>query len=155
MNGLPTSAVRSRIINVVLKQTSSIAQNAKIGGFLVSNYRQGILRKILNKQTLNNQIVLTTQQARLDEVILRGKIYFKGIVNPQQFLLEAVSDTSIQVYKTPSEITVTFQGVKFGGNSNLSIDAETVFKNPEFVCQPLLTVAPAPVTISDSKSTLV
>ena len=120
-------------INVVLKQTSSIAQNAKIGGFLVSNYRQGILRKILNKQTLNNQIVLTTQQARLDEVILRGKIYFKGIVNPQQFLLEAVSDTSIQVYKTPSEITVTFQGVKFGGNSNLSIDAETVFKNPEFV----------------------
>ena len=59
-------------INVVLKQTSSIAQNAKIGGFLVSNYRQGILRKILNKQTLNNQIVLTTQQARLDEVILRG-----------------------------------------------------------------------------------
>jgi uncharacterized protein (TIGR02145 family) len=118
---------------VVLNPTSNLANEIKIGGFLVSEYGEGVLRKIINKQTINNQVTLTTRQARLDEVILKGRIYYSGPVDPQSFTLEAASDTSIKIMKTSTDLTVTFQGVRFGGNSNLDINAGTIFKNPKLV----------------------
>jgi len=119
-------------IQIIYNNSNSFTESLVIGGFIVSDYGEGILRKVESIQTQGNQIVIITRQAGLDEVLLKGTIDFRGKLNPEGMILEGGSHKNVKLNKENGEITISFEGVGFGV-SNLEINTETSFDAPEFI----------------------
>jgi len=129
-NSFKTGLVSIDSAQIVYSSSNSFTQTLVVGGFIVSDYGEGILRKIETIQTQGGQVVVGTRQARLDEVIIRGRIEFSGPINPEEMILESTSQDDFIIEKTKTDLFVSFPNVTFSGSQNLEINASTKFSNP-------------------------
>lgn len=53
---------------IIYSSSSQYASIVKVGDILVSNFGEGVLRKITNISKYNDQIILETRRARLGEI---------------------------------------------------------------------------------------
>ena len=102
------------------------------GSIIISDYGDGVCKYVLDIQEINNDHVLVTRTARLDEVILNGRIEYKAKATPALLNDFSASDSAVTFHKSLNgNTTVTFGNWRTGGNQEISVDAETVFGPPE------------------------
>jgi len=118
---------------VIFSGSNSLSQSLDVGEYLVSDYGEGIFRKILSKQILNNQIIFTTRQAALDEVVIKGKIEWDSEVNLENVEF-SFSDENTKVNKTQENISVSFLGIGIGAGRDVNMDVTTSFEPPIVKC---------------------
>lgn len=117
---------------IVYSSSNSFTQTLVVGGYIVSDFGGGILRKIESIQTQGSEVIIGTRHARLDEVILKGTIDFRGTLSPEGMIIVGGSHKNVKLNKKNGEITIPFRGVDFGV-SDLEINSETSFDPPEFI----------------------
>ena len=80
---------------LTLKKSSTLSLSIKRGCIIVSDYGDGVCRYVLNVQESGDALKLSTRVARLDEVIIKGKIDYKAIITPELMKKFSASDSII------------------------------------------------------------
>ncbi len=129
-NSFKTGLVSIDSAQIIYSSSNSFTQSLVVGGFIVSDYREGILRKIESVQSQGNQVIVVTRQARLDEVILKGKIEFDGQVPLDGIKLGNSTDKNVTYKISDENIIIAIEDFKPLGNNDIIINAGTSFPAP-------------------------
>ncbi|MCH7772029.1 MAG: hypothetical protein IIA49_13605, partial [Bacteroidetes bacterium] len=115
---------------IIYSSSNSFTQSLVVGGFIVSDYGEGILRKIESIQTQGSQVVVGTRQARLDEVLIKGKIEFEGQVPLEGIRIGNNGNKNVSFKIYDDAIIIAIEDYKPLGNDNIIINAGTSFPAP-------------------------
>lgn len=118
---------------IIYSSGSQYAASVKVGDILVSDFGKGVLRKVTNILENNDQIIFETRRARLDEVIVKGKISYRGPLDLNNIQLINTSENMLRINKHANKISINFSGITLGLGNKLNINAGTEFEVPEIV----------------------
>ena len=113
-------------------------KNLNIGSILVINKGEGYLRKVKAIQQENGTTKIITENARLDEVIVKGEFEKEIIIEPNNLLRYQFSDNKILLEKTNDQFSILFNKVVVGISSGTTIymDGQTQFSPPVLKIKP-------------------
>lgn len=108
-------------------------QDLEVGKILVIGVDDGYLKKVTAIEEIDDKIIVSTENASLDEVIQTGSINFQGSFDVSNALIISGSGEAITLNKAMGQISVSFGGVNFGGVGDMEINSGTSFESPEFI----------------------
>jgi len=82
---------------IIFLSSSDYAANVKIGDIMVSNFVDGVIRKVTNIIEDNERLIFETRIARLYEVIVKGKISYKGPLDLSKAQLINASENILRI----------------------------------------------------------
>lgn len=130
-NSFKTGLVSIDSAQIVYSSSNSFTQSLVVEGFIVSDYGEGILRKVESIQTQGSQVVVGTRQARLDEVLIKGKIEFNSTIPFEKIKLGDTKGKNVVLKQLNENIVIEIKDYKPLENDNVIINAGTTFPDPE------------------------
>lgn len=112
-------------------------RNLTPGKIIVINKDEGYLRKVVSLQAIGNNIKVSTEQARLEEVITQGSFDQEITLQPNNVVSSVFSDDKIKFKKTLDDFSLIFNQVKFGVGGTITIDGQTQFPAPKLKIKPV------------------
>ncbi|WKZ70867.1 MAG: FISUMP domain-containing protein [Melioribacteraceae bacterium] len=108
-------------------------EDLDVGKILVLGVDDGYLKKVTAIEWVDDKIIVSTENAKLDEVIETGSINFEGSFDVSNALITIGSGEAITLNKAMGEIKCSFSGVSFGAIGDVEVNSGTTFQSPDFI----------------------